>query len=262
MSASKDSVSRTFIVAFILCVVCSVVVSTAAVMLKPSQELNREMDRKRNILSVASINTDGSDAAVEKAFQDIDTRMIDLETGTFTDAIAPADFSIKKAAMSDDLSVALTGTEDIASIRRLPKYQEVYLVNNDKGELKTLVMPVYGYGLWSTMYAYVALDANLNTIEGITFYEQAETPGLGGEVANPAWTALWDGKQITDQVGDAPKIEVIKGKVDQATPNAEYKVDGLSGATLTSNGVSNLMQFWFGELGYQKFLENLKQGEA
>ena len=96
----------------------------------------------------------------------------------------------------------------------------------------------------------------------MTFYEHAETPGLGGEISNPKWKAKWVGKQIYDQVGSTPEIEVIKGEVTSTTPNAQFKVDGLSGATLTSNGVTNLMQFWFGDLGFAPMLSELKKQEA
>ena len=84
--------------------------------------------------------------------------------------------------------------------------------------------------------------------------------GLGGEVDNPRWKALWPGKEIYQDGNVA--IDLVKGNVDESTPNASHKVDALSGATLTSRGIANLLQFWMGELGYQKFLENLRSGEA
>jgi Na+-transporting NADH:ubiquinone oxidoreductase subunit C len=104
------------------------------------------------------------------------------------------------------------------------------------------------------------LEEDYNTVAGLGFYEHGETPGLGGEVDNPKWKGLWPGKEIYDD-GEVA-IQLVKGNVDSSTPGAVNKVDGLSGATLTSRGVSNLLQFWMGALGYQEFLRNLRQGEA
>jgi Na+-transporting NADH:ubiquinone oxidoreductase subunit C len=132
---------------------------------------------------------------------------------------------------------------------------------NDENGLSKVILPVRGYGLWSTMSGFVALDKDLNTVLGFGFYDQKETPGLGGEVDNPKWKQLWIGKKIYSESGEV-EISVVKGHVDDATPDAGYKVDGLSGATLTSNGVSNLMKFWMGDKGYKPFLTNLKNGEA
>jgi Na+-transporting NADH:ubiquinone oxidoreductase subunit C len=119
---------------------------------------------------------------------------------------------------------------------------------------------VRGAGLWSTLHGFLALENDLNTVAGLGFFEHGETPGLGGEVDNPNWKALWPGKKVYDE-GDA-KIQLIKGSVDANTAEAEHKVDGLSGATLTSRGVTNLLQFWMGENGYKPFLSNLQSGEA
>ncbi len=120
-----------------------------------------------------------------------------------------------------------------------------------------LVLPVEGYGLWSTLYGFIALEADLTTIRGITFYQHGETPGLGGEVDNPNWKRKWVGRKAFGPEGEV-KIHVVKGL---AGPPSEdpYEVDGLSGATITSRGVSHLVQFWLGEQGFGPFLEKLEQ---
>ena len=135
----------------------------------------------------------------------------------------------------------------------------VYLIEKD-GKYDKVILPVRGYGLWSTLYGFLALENDFNTVAGLGFYDHGETPGLGGEVDNPKWKAIWPGKEIYSD-GDVA-IELVKGNVDSSTPNAENKVDALSGATLTSRGVSNLLRFWMGELGYKSFLSNLRSGEA
>lgn len=135
----------------------------------------------------------------------------------------------------------------------------MYLVENS-GAIEKIILPVRGYGLWSTLYGFVALESDANTVVGLGFYEHGETPGLGGEVDNPRWKAFWPGKQVYRD-GEV-EIALAKGAVDPASTDAPWRVDGLSGATLTSRGVTNLVQFWLGEDGFQPFLANLKAGEA
>ncbi len=154
----------------------------------------------------------------------------------------------------------LPGDRDIASIKRREKYAKVYLVEHN-GVVETIILPVHGYGLWSTLYGFVALNKDANTVAGFGFYEHGETPGLGGEVDNPKWKGQWPGKKIYD-LGESqtPKISLVKGSVDVSKPGAEYKIDGLSGATLTSRGVTNLLHFWLGDNGFQKYLNRVREG--
>ncbi|TQV81348.1 Na(+)-translocating NADH-quinone reductase subunit C [Exilibacterium tricleocarpae] len=253
--ANNDSIKKTMLVAVSLCFVCSVVVSTAAVLLRPAQVANKAQDFKRNILQAAGMRDES--VAVEEQFAEITTRVVDLSTGRFTDAVDPDKYDQRKAAKDPALSERLNPDDDIAKISRLEKYAEVYLVEGDQG-LEKIILPIRGYGLWSTLYGFLALDSDLNTVVGLGFYEHGETPGLGGEVDNPNWKASWPGKQVYGDDGGVA-IEVVKGKAD---PDARYEVDGLSGATLTARGVHNLVQFWLGENGFAEFLDNLKRGEA
>lgn len=255
--AGKDSISKTITVTVLLCVVCSVVVSAAAVLLKPQQVSNKELDRKSNILAAAGISEPGK--SVDELFAQITTKIVDLETGTFTDEVNPATYDATKAAKDPSLSVRLDRNDDIASIKRQARYMPVYLVQ-DGDQIERIILPVHGYGLWSTLYGFLALEGDLNTVVGLGFYSHAETPGLGGEVDNPAWKALWPGKQVYAEGSMKPLLHLIKGNVDPSSPDAVHQVDGLSGATLTSNGVSNLVKFWLGENGYAPFLANLRAG--
>ncbi|MDP6967652.1 MAG: Na(+)-translocating NADH-quinone reductase subunit C [Gammaproteobacteria bacterium] len=254
--ASKDSISRTVMVALALCVVCSVVVSTAAVVLKDKQVANAANEKKVNILTAAGI--DIVDGDLQAAFAKVTPKLVDMATGQFTDAVDVKAYDDVKAAKDPALSNALTATQDIASIRRQAKYRTVYLVEGENG-LEKVVLPVHGYGLWSTLYGFIALEGDLNTVAGLGFYAHAETPGLGGEVDNPRWKAVWNGKQVFGADASQPLIGLIKGK---ALPTAKHDIDGLAGATLTSNGVTNLVRFWMGKDGFAPFLANLKAGEA
>lgn len=262
MSANKDSIGRTITVAVLLCVVCSVVVSAAAVLLKPKQVANKNLDRQTNILAAAGIATEGRD--VQAIFDElIEKRFVDLRTGKYTEVADAARYDAAKAAKEADTGLKLSREADIASIKVQAKVMPVYLVKSDAPQgFDKMILPVHGYGLWSTLYGFLALESDLNTVVGLGFYSHAETPGLGGEVDNPNWKALWPGKQVYPAGSMTPALGLIKGNVDQSSANAKYQVDGLSGATLTSRGVTNLVHFWMGENGYAPFLSNLKAGGA
>ena len=259
MSSKKESVARTLTVALLVCLVCSVVVSAAAVALKPVQTTNRLQDKQRNILQIAGLYDESR--SIEEQFSQITPRLVDLRTGEFSDAQDPLTFDQQKASKEPDMSQQLTGEQDIASIRRRADYSTVYVVENTDGSIKTLILPIHGYGLWSTLYGFMALESDLQTVVGLGFYQHAETPGLGGEVDNPNWKAQWQGKVVYDESGDVD-ISVIKGSVDPNSPKAEHQVDGLAGATLTSRGVESLVRFWLGEDGFGPFLDHLRAGEA
>ncbi len=256
--ASNDGIGKTLTVALALCIVCSVVVSTAAVVLKPEQERNKSLDMKRNILSAAGLLDESQ--GVEEQFARVSTKVVDLRTGEFTDAVDPARYDQRKASKDPAQSVRLAGEDDPAKIIRKEHFSLVYLVNNEQGQLDKIILPIHGYGLWSTLYGFIGLEADANTVTGIGFYEHGETAGLGGEVDNPRWKNIWPGKKVYDD--GQVEIEVIKGSVDPAGASAEHQIDGLAGATLTSRGVSNLVRYWLGESGFEPFLNNLKRGEA
>jgi Na+-transporting NADH:ubiquinone oxidoreductase subunit C len=258
MSSNRESVSRTIMVALLVCLVCSVVVSVAAVSLKPVQISNQLLDKKRNILSIAGLLEEG--VGVEEQFEKVTARLVDLRTGEFSDAVDPLTYNQQRASKEPGMSKSLDASADIASIRRRADYATVYMVENEEG-IETMILPIHGYGLWSTLYGFVALEGDLKTVVGLGFYQHAETPGLGGEVDNPNWKQQWTGKVVYDENGEVA-VQVIKGSVDPGMANAEHKIDGLAGATLTSRGVEKLVQFWMGENGFRPFLDNLKSGEA
>jgi Na+-transporting NADH:ubiquinone oxidoreductase subunit C len=258
---ASESARRTILVALGVCLVCSVLVSGSVVILRQRQQDNKELDKLKNILQAANLYTD--DAAVKKTFQEkIRPQLVDLTSGqvlnekTADKRLDPARFDLKAIARDPELSRAIPTDKDLAHIGRQPNYMVVYNVVDD-GQISALILPVYGKGLWSTMYGFIALKSDLQTVSGFIFYGHGETPGLGGEVDNPLWRAKWVGKQAFDDSG-VLKIEVIKGKVDPVSPLARYQIDGLSGATLTTRGVDHLVKFWLGANGYEPLLNNLR----
>jgi Na+-transporting NADH:ubiquinone oxidoreductase subunit C len=255
---AEESARHNFTVTGILAVVCSLLVSVTAIGLNDRKEANRELDRKRNILAVAGLYDET--VPVDEAFSAIEIRLIDLETGEYVDEDAvPADYDQRLALSSPKLSTQVPAGRDPAGLNRKEKYSYVYLVT-DGDRLQQVILPVRGRGLFSTLYAYLALDADLTTVRGIAFYEHGETAGLGAQVEDPQWTAKWPDKQMYGDDGDV-RLAVVKGVVDPTSATASYEVDGLSGATMTGNGVTRLVQYWFSDDGFGPYLKRLpKEG--
>jgi Na+-transporting NADH:ubiquinone oxidoreductase subunit C len=260
---NRESIRNVLVVAVSLSLVCSVLVSAAAVILRPLQEQNETLNRKKNVLLVAGLLEPGID--VEQTFEQIETHIVDLSTGEYTDEIDPSGFDMIEAADDPELSVAIPPEEDIAGIGRRARYAEVYVLRDDDGAVEKVILPVYGMGLWSTMYGFIALGPDGSTVQALKFYKQAETPGLGGEVDNPQWLANWPGKRIYDEEGDI-RIRVAKGTVGAAGGwtgatarggAAIFQVDGISGSTLTSRGVTNLLHYWMSDDAYRPYLEKV-----
>lgn len=255
---SNDSIGKTLLVVLVLCLVCSIVVAGSAVGLKPRQQEQRALDKQRNILAVAGLMQDNmsADAVAEIYAARVTPRLVDLKSGALLDS-DPAKFNQGLALKDPQQSVALEANQDPAGIKRRSNVVEIYLIKDEKQQVQEIVLPVYGNGLWSMMYAFVALDVDGRTIKGITYYDQGETPGLGGEIENPNWRAQFIGKRVLDDNGQ-PALRVIKG----AAPQGDlYAVDGLSGATLTANGVQHSFNFWMGEMGFGPFLKKVREGE-
>ncbi|MBN1543099.1 Na(+)-translocating NADH-quinone reductase subunit C [candidate division KSB1 bacterium] len=261
---SEDSTRKTLAVALGVCLVCSILVSTAAVSLSKIQKENRKRDKFKNILQAADLYSKDIDiSATYREF--IRPRIIELETGetvdpSMSDLLNVETFDIRAVAMDNELGTRVPADKDAAQIKRKPRFMAIYPVVK-QGQTQKTILPVYGKGLWSTMYGFLALNRDLKTIDGFTFYEHGETPGLGGEVDNSQWKAQWQGKAAFDDQGRVV-IEVIKGQVDSSAPGAEHKVDGLSGATITTRGVDQLVRFWLGENGYGPYLDKLREEMA
>lgn len=269
LALSNDSFEKTLAVAVALCLVGAVLVSGSAVVLKPLQVSNKAVDEKKNILEVVGLLDKNTN--VEEAFKQFEAKIVDLSTGDYVDNINPAGFDQRKAAKDPGMSVEIPTDKDVAKIGRRSKYAKVYLVQ-EAGKTKAVILPVSGYGLWSTMHGFMALESDGQTVIGLNLFDQAETPGLGGEVVNPKWKALWKGKKLYKESSEAgkefrqkhhtevgePVLGLVKGSVDPSKPGAEHQVDGLAGATLTSNGVNNLVRYWMGSEGYAPYLAKLR----
>ncbi len=251
VKTSSESFVKMITVAVILCLVCSVIVSSAAVLLKDKQLANASLDKKKNILVVANLLDQASGVGntdIEKAFANIEQKFVDLETGQYVSVSNPDSFDQRKLAKENHTSIAIEN--DLARIGRRSKIASVYLVK-DSEQIQTIILPIHGKGLFSTLYGFIALKADKQSIVGLKFYEQGETPGLGGEVENPRWLALWVDKKLLDDNGK-PALKLVK-----SIPKNEFEVDALSGATMTTRGLQNMLDYWLSEDGFGPFLANL-----
>jgi Na+-transporting NADH:ubiquinone oxidoreductase subunit C len=213
----------------LVCVVISAALAVTANALKPIQAAAAEFDRQKNVMLAAGLIEEGDPrprAELEQLFRDrVVEQVVDLQTGKVDPQRRVADL----AAIKDPAERA--------------RYRAVAIAKDEQGREQAFVLPIAGRGLWSTLYGYLALEHDANRVRGITFYKHGETPGLGGEVDNPRWKASWHGKTILDEQGNLVSVTVKKGKVDPALPyEKQHMVDGLSGATITSNGVSKFVK--------------------
>ena len=236
------------IIPLIACIACAVIVSVTAVSVRPEQNLNIENEKKLKILAAAGIVTN----EVDKEFSKIETLYIDFVSNQLIQI--EGNYDHIKASASAESSSIIPKNQDIAILKRRENVAPIYVWYSEEEQVQKVVLPIRGYGLWGTLYGYISLDADLNTVKGIEYYDHKETPGLGGEVDSPAWKSDWNGKKVYNSSGEVI-LYVTKG------PSSEdYEIDGISGATLTSNGVTNMIRYWLGENGYGPVLQQLREG--
>jgi len=243
-----------------VCAVCSVFVSGAAVSLKERQERNRRLDVQSKVLALAGIAEEGSLSGDEIARlydERIEPRIIDLDTGEYAE-VDPTGWDQAEAMGDPERSRKVE--ENPARVRRVPENSVVYHVKDEQGGVEAVILPIEGQGLWGRLYGYLAVENDGQTIKGLTFYAHKETPGLGAEVDNPRWKSLWPGRKIYDDSGEVA-IRVKKGQAGPVESDP-YRVDGLSGATITSRGVTNTLAFWLGEKGFGPYMDKLQSGGA
>lgn len=235
------------IIPLIACIACAIIVSVTAVSVRPEQSLNIENEKKVKILAAAGIQTE----KVDEEFLRIKTVFVDFETDKLVTIDSAYDHI--KAASNPDQSTVIPKADDIAVLKRRENIGTIYVWVDEKNAIEKLVLPIRGYGLWGTLYGYLSLDSDLNTVRGIEYYDHKETPGLGGEVDNPNWKSDWYGKRIYNENGSVA-LYVTKG-----ASSTDYEIDGISGATLTTNGVSNMIKYWLGDNGYGPIIKNLNE---
>jgi Na+-transporting NADH:ubiquinone oxidoreductase subunit C len=254
-----DSPTYTLLFATAVALVCSLLVASSHVLLHDRYLANQLRYKQKNVLLAAGLirhDQRVSDAEIESIFDNnIRVRLVDLRTGAWAPDTGMEAESYDQRRAERDPERSRPAPPNKASLQRLPNLAAVYL-KMDGQRVSQVILPVEGLGLFGKMYGFLALDSDTTTVHGIAFYENRETPGLGGEVTNPRWTALWHDRHAFDEHWQ-PRLKLIKGN---AGPPREdpYHVDALSGATMTSNGITHMLHFWLGENGFGPFLANLR----
>lgn len=250
MAFNKDSILGTMTFTVVLCLVCSFMITGTADVLKERKLVKKRNELMQNVLIAADIK-DVSDvkATFEARVRPV---MVDIASGEMIERDNILDFDERMAAINPDTSSKIA--KDTARIKTRANQVRVFKVLDEQGQLQALVLPVYGKGLWSIIYGYVGVKADLNTISGAVFYEHGETPGIGDFINHDDWLAKWQGKQIFNAKGDVA-FKIVKGEAKAGDKSA---VDGVSGATRTGAGVAKAVQFWFGPEGFETFLGKLK----
>lgn len=248
MASKNDSISKTFTVIILLCLVCSIIVSGAAVGLKDRQEANAAIAKQQNILRTAGVELGGRSVDVVFA-ERVRLLTFNRETSQVSEfnSLIELDEALRQSAAKDGGELARA-----AGIRGLLRDIPIFVIRGEDGSsVDSYVMDIRGAGLWGMMYAFLAIDPDGKTIRGINFYDHSETPGLGGEIQNPRWRSNFAGKYAFDDQGQVA-IRVRKSA-------GENEVDALSGATITSDGVDRSLQFWLGQQAYGAFLAQVRE---
>lgn len=257
MAIKKDSAGYVVGFALAVCLVCSLGVSAAAIFLSDRQEENATVARQKKVLDVAGLLRPGeqlSNAEVAELFEArFVPQLVNFKTGELVaevDGLGPADYQPLEAAKA----AKMKAPSNDAKVRYLPEVGKLYYLVDERGQIKKIIVPIEGYGLWGFLYGFLALEADGETIAGITYYDHKETPGLGGEVDNPNWKGKWKGKKLYLPGETEPAVEVVKNA------SGDIEVDALSGATITGRGVTYMMDFWFGPEAYGPFLQKVREG--
>jgi len=256
--ADRNSIPRTLAVAVVTSLLCSLLVTTAAIGLKARQEANQLRNQQQNILAVAGLLD--PDRPVGEQFSAIETRIVDLASGDYDASIAADDFDAEQAASDPQRSVAIPADEDIARVGRRARHAPVYLVREGEA-VQLIILPIHGAGLWAPMHGFLALEPDGRTIHGLRFHEHGETPGLGDKVEQERWLSEWEGKLAYDEDG-VLRAEVLRGRVPEGATSHDpprpgdpaFQIDGMSGATLTGRSVTAIVQFWLGPEGFGPYV--------
>lgn len=254
LARPNEDLLKTLVVAFLVAFTASIFVSLAAVYLRPFHVANLEQEHQARMAAMLATLPGMEDILSSSGVDAMEVHLVDLSTGAFATHLDAGTYDQRDAASDPQVSVQIAADADVAGIKQRAPFAPVFILRKD-GDVHLVVLPVRGVGYQSMIYAYLALNADGNTIAGLTVYEQGETPGIGARVQEPAWQALWPGKQLVDENGTV-RITVVRGEA-----TGPFEVDGISGATRTSNGVSNMLHFWLGDSGFGPFLTRLREGE-
>lgn len=247
--------SNTYIITFsiILTVILGLLLSGSSQILGPLQKKAEELDTKKQILGAV---LDGEQLKAMKpeevlSFYEnrISSKVVDIEGKIMETSSDGSPVVAEKVNVGKNYKMA-------PEKRMYPIF--IYHAEGNPESVESYILPVYGAGLWDEIWGYVALKTDLSTIEGVTFSHKGETPGLGARITSPDVQERYKGKQIFDETGSLQSVSMQKGEGKDYSGDS-HKVDGLSGATITANGVNNMLKNYLQY--YSSFLSSQKSGE-
>jgi Na+-transporting NADH:ubiquinone oxidoreductase subunit C len=221
---NKNSNKFTMIFASVMVVVVAVLLASAAIQLGPLQQQNARIEKMQNILTSIGIDSDVKQA--EKLFNQYiqEQIVLNVQGEQVKNDVNAFDIDLKKE--QDKLKTG-RANEQLFPLFIFKKEENLYYI-----------IPVRGKGLWGPIWGYLALEGDMNTVFGASFGHKSETPGLGAEISTAEFQEQFNGKTIFDESGNFTSVRVIKGG---APPGDTHGVDAISGGTITSNGVSEML---------------------
>ncbi len=229
----RQSNSYTFIFISIVALIAALILSIASQALKERQQINVEVDMKRNILAAVGLLDRGVCTAGGEGC-DISCCYSKNIKSYVVNSLGE---QVKEETLVPESIIIENEIDKPEKERKYPLF-----VRKNKDGVSAYCIPIIGKGLWSTLYGYLALEKDLVTVKGVTFYKHGETPGLGAEIDKEWFLNNFKGKKIRDQSGKLVPVRVVKGKVNPSSRTAIHEVDGISGATLTCKGVNELIK--------------------
>ncbi len=249
-----DTTARSLGVTLAVAFVCALLVSMVAVKLRPIQQANVEAERIAQLeLVLEALSDIGNSMTIDK----LEARFVELESGAFDDGIDAASFDAQRAAVKPDSSTVIPAELDLAGLKRRALHAQVYLVRDATGDVELVILPVSGRGYQSTLRAWLVMDGDARVVRALKFYQHGETPGVGARIDEPEWEKQWRDLPAWDEDG-VLRIGVRSKSGGASGDDAFFQVDGISGATRTTQGVDGMMRFWLGEFGFGPFLQRLR----
>ncbi len=251
LALPNESRTKTLVMAFLVSAICALLVSGATVLLRPIQAANRAAEEQARIEALVR-GVPGMSALLEQSGGSLSTVVIDLDEGRAARDMTPD--ALEMVLADTQNWTALETNADLAGLGQRPDYAQIFLLR--KGDAISLVLlPLTGQGYGGRIDAILALESDMNTIAGIAITNHSETPGLGGRIEDPSWQSSFPGTELRDDSGEL-RFSAARGEA--STP---YQMDGITGATRTTRGISNMVRFWLGPDGYGPLIRAIQRGE-
>ncbi len=251
LALPNESRAKTIVVAFLVSAICAALVSGATVMLRPIQAANRAAEEQARIAALVK-GIPGMATLLEEAGGSLSSVVIDLESGRAATGVTSATL---ETALTDPANwSAIDPGRDLAGLGQRPDFAQVYLLR-DGDRVSLALLPVAGQGYGGRIEAVIALRGDRNTIAGIAVTRHSETPGLGARIEESSWQAGFPGTELRDEAGE------MRFRVAHGPASGVHEVDGITGATRTGRGVTQMVRFWLGPDGYGPLLDAIGRGE-